>query len=560
MGTPLHRAGPGRFVAAGLVLWPLALFIGQVPPAAAPQAAVPARQVPPGHPSSLFVTSHECAACHNNLTTPAGEDVSIGVSWRASIMANSSRDPYWQAGVRREVLDHPSAAQEIEDECAICHMPMSRTKARAAGGRGRVFAHLAAGAGTSEDDRLAADGVSCTVCHQIGPERLGSRESFNGGFVVSPPAPGGERRMFGPFAIDAGRAGVMRSATGMTPSEATHVRDSELCATCHTLYTQALGPSGEVIGELPEQVPYLEWRHSAFRRERGCQSCHMPAVAAPTRISSVVGQERAGLGRHTFLGGNFFMLRMLNRYRTPLGVEALPQELDAAAQATFAQLRRDTASLDVAAAARVPGQLAVDVTVRNRTGHKLPTAYPSRRAWLQVTVRDREGRIVFRSGAIEPSGLIRGNDNDADAAAFEPHYAEIRSEDQVQIYESIMGDAGKRVTTGLLRATGYLKDNRLLPRGFDKTTAAADIAVIGGARSDDDFTAEGDRVRYVVNTAGREAPFRVEAELRYQPIGFRWARNLSTYDAMETQRFVTWYDAMAEGSSAVLATAFATAD
>lgn len=37
-----------------------------------------------------------------------------------------------------------------------------------------------------------------------------------------------------------------------------HLQSSELCATCHTLYTHALGPGGEVIGELPEQVPYLE--------------------------------------------------------------------------------------------------------------------------------------------------------------------------------------------------------------------------------------------------------------------------------------------------------------
>jgi hypothetical protein len=497
-------------------------------------------------------------ACHNGLTTPTGEDVSIGASWRASMMANSSRDPYWQAGVRREVIDHPSAAHEIEDECSICHMPMSRTRAHAAGRTGEIFAHLPIGSGTSEDDRLAADGVSCTVCHQIGPERLGTRDSFTGGFVISPATPAGERRMFGPFEVDAGRTSVMRSATGMAPAEAPHIRESEMCATCHTLYTQALGPNGQVIGELPEQVPYLEWRHSAFREERSCQSCHMPAVAEPTPISSVLGQPRERLGRHTFLGGNFFMLRMLNRYRGELGVEAPPRELEAAAQETIAHLARDAAALSIAPAVASPGQLAVDVTVRNLTGHKLPTAYPSRRAWLSLTVRDAQGSVVFSSGGIEPSGLIRGNDNDADAGRVEPHYTEIGSEDQVQIYESVMRDANGAVTTGLLRATGYLKDNRLLPRGFDKATAAADIAVIGAARDDADFAAQGDRVRYVVSTAGRTGPFQIEVELRYQPIGFRWADNLRAYDAMETQRFVRWYGEMSSGSSAVLARAAAT--
>ncbi len=541
-------------LAIAAAAWWIAVFASPPPRAAAQQAAAPPTATSAVHADTMFLTSHDCLACHNGLTTPAGEDVSIGVSWRASMMANSSRDPYWQAAVRRETIDHPSAAHEIEEECSICHMPMSRTKARAAGQPGRIFAHLPIGAGTSEDDRLAADGVSCTVCHQIGTERLGSRESFTGGFVISPPTSTGERQMFGPFEVDAGRRSLMRSATGMTPADAPHIRESELCATCHTLITKALGPQGTVVGELAEQVPYLEWRHSAFVAEkRSCQSCHMPAVAAPTRVSSVLGEEREGMGRHTFLGGNFFMLRMLNRYRGELGVEALPQELDAAAHATIAQLQQDTATVSIVRSDATAGRLNLEVSVRNLTGHKLPTGYPSRRAWLHVTVRDRENQIVFNSGEMTPSGLIRGNDNDADATRFEPHYTEIRSEDQVQIYEPVMRDPDGNITTGLLRASAYAKDNRLLPRGFDKATADPDIAVLGAAREDADFTDEGDRVRYIVYTAGRTGPFRVDVELRYQPIGFRWAQNLKPYEAAETQRFVSWFDAMSTGSSVVLA-------
>jgi hypothetical protein len=544
---------PLPFLPVAVVSWLLALYFMQQPGAAAPQVAHQPARPTPDHADVSFLTADDCLACHNGLTTREGEDVSIGVSWRASMMANSARDPYWQAGVRREVMDHPAAAREIEDECAICHMPMSRTKARAAGQPGRIFAHLPIGVHDGEDDRLAADGVSCTICHQIGPDRLGTRESFTGGFVISPPGPAGERRMFGPFEVDAGRAHVMRSATGMTPAAASHIRDSEVCATCHTLYTQALGPKGEILGELPEQVPYLEWRHSAFREERSCQACHMPAVATPTRITSVLGEEREGLGRHTFLGGNFFMLRMLNRYRGQLGVVALPQELEAAARATITQLQQETASVTVVRAAAQGERLEIDVSVQNRTGHKLPTAYPSRRVWLHLTVRDGQDRIVFTSGAIDRSGLIQGNDNDADPLRVEPHYTEIRSEDQVQVYESVMRDAKGRITTGLLQATAYLKDNRLLPRGFDKTTAAADIAVIGTAREDGDFNDQGDHVRYSVDAAGRQGPFRIDVELRYQPISFRWAQNLRAYEAAETRRFVTWYEDMSGGSSEVLA-------
>src|ERR1700736_2161632 len=58
-------------------------------------------RVPPG---TVFRTSDRCVACHNGLTTSKGEDISIGFEWRASIMANSSRDPYWQGSVRRETI------------------------------------------------------------------------------------------------------------------------------------------------------------------------------------------------------------------------------------------------------------------------------------------------------------------------------------------------------------------------------------------------------------------------------------------------------------------------
>src|SRR6476659_8324321 len=67
-----------------------------------------------------FQTSDRCLACHNGLQSPSGEDVSIGFAWRASIMANSSRDPYWQASVRRESIDHPESQASIEDECSVC--------------------------------------------------------------------------------------------------------------------------------------------------------------------------------------------------------------------------------------------------------------------------------------------------------------------------------------------------------------------------------------------------------------------------------------------------------
>jgi hypothetical protein len=506
-----------------------------------------------------FQTSDRCVACHNGLTTPSGTDVSIGFDWRASIMANSSRDPYWQASVRRESIDHPESQSAIEDECAVCHMPVIRYEAKLRGRLGEIFSHLPFNADKKKGPE-AEDGVTCSICHQIGKEKLGTRESFNGGFVIDEAKSKDDHPEYGPFEIENGQKRIMQTSSGgFVQTTDTHIRDSQLCATCHTLFTEARGPDGKIIGELPEQMPYLEWLNSDYRDKQSCQSCHMPEVSEDTPIAKVLGVPRQGLHRHVFVAANFFMQRMLNRYRDDLSVAALPDELNAASENTVAFLQSKAARLNLDSVNLISERLVAEITVENLSGHKLPTAYPSRRAWLHVSVRDRNHRTVFESGALNPDGSIQGNDNDSDPARFEPHYREINDSQQVEIYESIMKDPAGNVTTGLLSAVGYLKDNRVLPHGFNKGTAEKDIAVFGEAASDPGFTGAGSQVRYSVSLGDAQGPFEVKAELWYQPIGFRWANNLKPYGkATEPRRFNTYYDSMGPGTGVILTQATAT--
>lgn len=509
-----------------------------------------------GADPGFFQTSDVCMSCHNGLSTRAGEDISFGHAWRASMMANAARDPYWQAAVRRELIDFPASTAAVENECSRCHMPMASVVERQQAGAGRMFEHLPIAQARSPLATLAADGVSCTVCHQIEASNFGKPESFTGGFLIDLQRPWERRPVFGPYAIDSGRVTVMHSASAFVPTEARHVQQSELCATCHVLYTHAQSRGGEGV-HFPEQTPYLEWLASDFVRERSCQSCHMPVVADSTPIASVLGPARAHVSRHTFTGGNFFMIRMLNRYRDELGVTALPQEMEAAALRTEAHLQTETARIAVERVQLMNGCVEAVVRVENLAGHKLPTAYPSRRAWIEFTVRDATGRAIFASGRLQSDGSIEGNDNDADARRYEPHHARITAADDVQIYESIMGDPGGSVTTGLLTAVRYLKDNRILPRGYQRATAHPDIAVQGEAATDRDFAGGTDRVEYVVDIGAARRPFLVEATLWYQPIGFRWARNLEPYDAFETTRFVRYYRSMASATAIALGRATA---
>jgi hypothetical protein len=501
----------------------------------------------------IFHTSDRCISCHNGIVTPKGEDISFGADWRSSMMAHSSRDPYWQASVRRETIVHSMATEAIQHECSACHMPMSRYLAKVRGEKSQVFEHLPITRQITYEDQLAADGVSCTMCHQIRKDNLGQKESFTAGFVVDIKTPLGQREIFGPYEIDEGRKALMRSSSDFLPNQAAHIQTSELCASCHTLYTHALNEKGEVIGELPEQVPYLEWKHSSYPGHRSCQSCHMPTVDGSTYITGIVGKDREQVSRHVFRGGNFFMPKILNRYRYELGVKALSKELETNSLRTADHLSSFSAQIKLENISLSKGQLQAEVNIKNRAGHKLPSAYPSRRAWIHFTVYDRFNALIFESGGLNSDSSIKGNDNDSDPDLFEPHYTKIEKPDEVQIYESILGGPEGKVTTVLLTAVKYLKDNRLLPRGFDKSTAEEDIAVKGQAASDQDFQESGDTIIYSVNVQDYKGPFRIEAELRYQPISYRWAHNLEQQEAYEIDRFLSYYQALSDLSGVILA-------
>jgi hypothetical protein len=491
--------------------------------------------------ADLFLTSANCQACHNGLVTSKGEDVSIGIDWRGTMMANAARDPYWQASVRRETREHAPAAAAIENECSLCHMPMAHVQSRSEGRTEAVFANLVRGA-HSEHAALAQDGVSCSVCHQIEADKLGKPESFVGGFVVETTGRS-PRKAMGPFEVKPALARLMASATNFSPVAADHMRSSELCGTCHTLITEALGPDGKVIGRLPEQVPYLEWLASAYRDGASCQSCHMPEVRGPVAITNLLGEPRPEINRHEFVGGNFVAPALLKRLA--VAMPALPQDLDRAAAGARRLVGESAAKLAIGDIQVENGTLTAPVTVENLTGHKLPTAYPSRRVWLHLLVKDGQGKVIFESGAVGENGKIAGNDNDEDPLRCEPHHLAIERPDQVQIYEAILGDSVGRVTTGLLHAVKYLKDNRIVPSGFDKQKAGADVAVHGEARADDDFVDGSDRTLLRVPVGASPGPFTIDAELLYQPIGYRWAENLRPGADAEARAFSRAFDALA---------------
>ncbi len=516
----------------------------------------------PGLPLTTFQTadfsgSGSCAVCHTGLKDSTGTDVSIDTHWRSTMMANSSKDPLWRAKVSAEVARNPELKSVIEAKCATCHTPMARTQALT---DGAPVALLGDGFFDSAHPLHAAgaDGVSCTLCHQIRNTDLGTPASFTGHYHIDTSTAPPNRIAYGPFAAPFGIP--MLNTSGFTPIEGSHTRESGMCATCHTLYTPTVNAAGLIVGELPEQTPYLEWEHSIYGdglgEERSCQQCHMPAAVGPAVISNRPGRlpARAPFTQHYFVGANSFMLGMLKSLTDELGLTASTANFDATIQRTADQVQSRTARLSIVDTWVEDRQVTAVVKIESLAGHKFPTGFPSRRAWIHLTVNDEQGRVVFESGRPLEDGRIAGNAADDDAAALEPHYESITAADQVQIYEAIMADTDGAVTYTLLRGAKYAKDNRLLPSGFNPATAHADVAVYGNARFDRSFTGGSDEVTYSVELPQVSGPLTVTARLLYQPASYRFVRDLRTDETPAIEQFGRYYDA-ADKAPAVVATA-----
>ena len=471
-----------------------------------------------------FSGSQNCAFCHDGLRDSSGDDVSIVVDWQATMMANSARDPLWRAKVASEVKRNPALQEEIETTCGRCHVPMANIEAEFAGTSTTLFG----------DDGLlhpdnplfdaANEGVSCTLCHQIEDSPLlGTDDGFSGNFSI-PFDFGINRLLYGqyddPFAMP------MQNQVAFTPTASPHVSSSELCATCHNLSTPVVDAQGNLTSQLfPEQMVYTEWENSQFEATESCQNCHMLKATGNVTISTRPMNglaPRADFSQHAFLGANTYMLDILGQNAQELYITATGFDVAVEETRTFLS---SAASLTLENMMRVGNDLDFTVRVTNLSGHKFPTGYPSRRAWLHVTISDASGATVFESGAIDAMGKITGLESDSNPAGFEMHYDVITSADQVQSYETIMQNIDNDLTYTLLEAATYRKDNRLLPEGMDKTSVPSTIVPRGNAMADADFVGGSDQVHYRISglPAGN---YTINTSLNYQTMAYGFGQDL----------------------------------
>jgi len=364
---------------------------------------------------------------------------------------------------------------------------------------------------------LARDGVSCTLCHQIQP---GAKA--DGAFEI-----GDDREIYGPFDKQFGLA--MHRVTKYWPVQGKHIVEAQQCRTCHS-------------STLPGEVTFREWRNSS--REKTCQGCHMPSgdrtrIARTSHGGDIANLiPRSPVGQHLFVGGNTLVPRILRDNIDALHVKAPPAAFDATVAAARAMLREKTARVSILETTRGVEALQVVVKVENRTGHKFPTGHTSRRAWLRLRVRDAKGQVVFASGEVDAKGRLAGGVDDAGAPLL-PHRTEIAKASQVQVYEAVVG--GARIYSHGDRA--LIKDNRLLPRGWDAKHADAAATRPIGVDADVDFVGGSDTVVYNIPLPDIKPLYTVEVALLFQPISPRYLASLFRVEHPEIARFKKFYEA-----------------
>ena len=472
--------------------------------------------------------------------------------WRWSPMGLAGRDPifYAQLDSERAYLSKHrlDKVAEITNLCFSCHGAMGQRQQEInTDGKGQFTPDIVQQRDLHdpkfEYGALAREGISCAVCHHIKKSdvplmKFIEREA-TGRFDLTPADPFEK-----PVTIP------MQNALAIKPVHDDYTKDSRICGTCHTIHLPVLDATDDeaeakVVSDCQqekfsfEQATYLEWINSSYQNEvnpalfpnaRTCQDCHMkgtlngtqiqtqiavvqdnkyPAAEHMANLSELNVPLRAdGYARHQFQGLNVFLLAMFDQFNDPLGLRKCdymssgcsgmePTSGIPFAMRNFAeQAAKETATIAVGkpkleVVNSVP-TLTADVTVTNLTGHRFPSGVSFRRAFIDFTVVDMQGKVLFESGGtnsigaiVDASGKVLPSEYNGSTGpggrAYQPHFwtgNPITSSQQVQIYEELLKDADGNFTTSFIRQDCHFKDNRILPLGWQKS--GPDLKVFNG--------------------------------------------------------------------------------
>jgi hypothetical protein len=349
-----------------------------------------AEEKPQVYKAGAFEDPGICAGCH----------VDIHAQWSHSMHAYAWENKWYQADF---LLAHEETDGATDMLCGPCHAPIAARTGQLPPADGSKF------------DETSRQGISCDFCHTV----TGVDQVFNMGHVSDP----------GP--VKRGPRGDGESSYHEVAFSEIHTQ-AEFCGSCHMVVHPATGV--HIIDT------YEDWKNNPYGKEGiRCQDCHMtptPGIGKNPGESAFGGKKRDSVAYHAFTGGSAYIQDELGN---SVQAEAAREFLRAAATM---QLKEKVAE---------DGTLALTVEVRNvGAGHKIPTGTTYiRKMWLDVEVKDAEGKVVYRSGQIDDKNHV-----DPEAVFFRLLFLDEKGE----------------LTGKSWRAQGIGYDRRIPAKGMDSET------------------------------------------------------------------------------------------
>ncbi len=338
-----------------------------------------------------WTNSAKCKSCHNEIFN----------QWADSNHRNLvGTNPYY---IVVENVAAQVEGEEFRQWCMGCHSPSAITTGLVKKTTHTMDKFFESGAKTLINELKVhgnsklEEGVSCVACHRITKvEDAGGNAAYTLA-VKSRPKYAFE---------DSDNAGLQFLSEKLINSKPQKHIDSYMkpiykksvyCATCHDEFTP--GNGSKIVST------FKEWENSKYNNpddpseHKSCIDCHMTYLKndklSPLRGRSTDGGKiKDDVKVHYFAGANHFLSGLKSK-------EHEDQTL---------QLLRTSAKLDVNVK---DGKVIVGVK-NVGAGHHLPTGVADfRELWLDITLKDANGKVVFESGKLKDDGNL-----DTDARPF----------------------------------------------------------------------------------------------------------------------------------------------
>jgi DNA-binding beta-propeller fold protein YncE len=331
-----------------------------------------------------WTNSAKCKSCHSDIFN----------QWADSNHKNLvGTNPYYMV---LEDIAAKTEGEEFRKWCMGCHNPSAITTGITSKTTDTMDKFFESGAKTLINELKVhgnsklEEGVSCVACHRITKiEDAGGNSAYTLNLTQRPK-----------YALEDSKYEISQwlSEKFINSKPKKHLdsymkpvyKEPVYCASCHDEFSP--GKGSKIVST------FKEWEKSKFNnpndlsKHKTCIDCHMTYMKddkfAPLKGRSTDGGKiKKDVKVHYFAGSNHFLSGLKNK-------EHEDQTL---------QLLRTSAELDVNI---INNELKVGVT-NVGAGHHLPTGVADfRELWLDITVKDRDGKVIFESGKLKDDGNL----------------------------------------------------------------------------------------------------------------------------------------------------------